>query len=503
MRPLPEHAWALLAVTASLAAAAHVWTGLDELLAPTPSEARAVSTLESFAAEIAPAFDFALDELPQWSVDPVLVDAARVYPGTLQYCDTGEFGFWEDAAASKGRIWFDHANDPARALPEGFFEQPPFLHLSGRSYVGLALERFPKRFDASWVARHRRFLHVLELPLATSVGLELSPPESVVAMLERRDLDALLGGEDVVLLPSWVLVRSTSGASRRYAAHHRDAWDGFVAAQAFSTERYREGAACAARTGAVCWRRDTSEAARDLRFAGLLAAFALLGVVAWSLTRRDRLRRSEERGRRFILQTLTHELRTPAASLALSLETLRRRFDDLPEEAQGAFLRMCEDSQRLRRITDASTQYLRGDGHGLELRSVELPSVQDFIADVVDGYDLPIDLRGPSRAIAVRADPYWLGVCLSNLLDNAVRHGAAPITVVCDCVDDELTIAVEDAGGAAMDVERMLAPFSKRSDSPGLGLGLSVVAQVVEQMGGELRVDREPTRFALHLRGMV
>ena len=504
MRPFPEHALAALAVIATAAAVYSAREGLTDLIGPTPSADRAAATLEALAREKAPTFDFALDELPQWQVDPVLVDAARAYPGTLQYCDAGSFSEWEDVSATKGRIWFEFSNNPQRGLPRDFFEQPPFLHLSGRSYVGLALERYPKRFDRDWLKRHKSRLHISELALATSLGLTLQRDEALVAMLDPKDLASMLRGDEVVLLPSWALVRSTSGregASARYAAYSRPVWDDFAIARAFSTSRFREGAACIARTGTVCWQPDTSRAAREVRTAGLLGVLALLVFAAAGLSRRERLRRGEDRARRFILQTLTHELRTPAASLGLSLETLRRQFDDLPEEAQGAFLRMCEDMRRLRRITEASTQYLRGDGsgRGLEFRVVDIPSVQDFVRSLIEGYDVAIELRAPSAPIAVRADPYWLGVCLTNLLDNAVRHGREPISVVCACRDDDLTLAVEDGGGPSMAPSQMLAPFSKSERSVGLGLGLSVVAQVVEQMGGELRIGQDPTRFAMYL----
>ncbi|WP_438877023.1 histidine kinase dimerization/phospho-acceptor domain-containing protein, partial [Bacillus cereus group sp. Bce021] len=72
-------------------------------------------------------------------------------------------------------------------------------------------------------------------------------------------------------------------------------------------------------------------------------------VISWSIYRWNS-KRQEMKSRMLILQILTHELRTPIASLSLTVEGFRREFEHLPETVYDEFRRLCEDSRRLRQL---------------------------------------------------------------------------------------------------------------------------------------------------------
>jgi signal transduction histidine kinase len=257
------------------------------------------------------------------------------------------------------------------------------------------------------------------------------------------------------------------------------------------------GDACVARTDSVCWQQDVDGAESRVRSSLALALVSIVSLVALLSLRRSRTLRDENETRRFILQTLTHELRTPVASLRVSLEALRGGFDQLPEDAQGAFLRMCEDLQRLRRLTDASTQYLRAkDSRTEAFEPTEVHSLHDLIEGVLETHPQPIALEGDAR---LRCDPYWVAVCADNLVRNAASPARPPVSVSCVGRDDGASIVVADGGEMKLSPEAMRQPFTKGEGSAGLGLGLSVVSRLVEEMGGRLEIAREPSRVALHL----
>lgn len=460
-----------------------------------------------FARDRAPAQVFALSDLPQWQTDPILVDTVGSYPDSRQFC--GVEGA-EETLAAKGRTWFEHAMcGGIEALPEGFFESPPYLHLSGRSYVVMALTADPDRYGrVDWLSAHKPYLHVSELADVARLGVRLDPAEALAARLGTDGLRAVALGQSPVIAGERFLVAmhaAGSPGSTTYGVYPLAAWRRFLEGTRWSSAPSRPGDRCVEVVGAVCFQKAPAGLGHWAgRAMGLGAASLVLLALAAVRSGIARLqaRRREKEARLFMLQTLSHEIRTPLTTLALSLEPLRRRFDDLPEDAQPAFLRLCDGVQRLQRVVAASTQYLRGQvgDREIALEVVDVPSADDLVRSVLDGYERPIELRPLGVATAVRLDPYWVGVCLKNLVDNAVLHGAAPIVVSLARSGRSLVVTVQDAGaGPSLDLDQMTAPFSRSSASPGLGFGLAVVRRLVTAMEGELTLSLRPTRFSISL----
>ena len=107
------------------------------------------------------------------------------------------------------------------------------------------------------------------------------------------------------------------------------------------------------------------------------------------------------------------------------------------------------------------------------------------------------------------ADPAVFARILSNLVSNALRHGAAPVQLTAKLgeADGELELVVEDAGeGVPEDVRaRVFEEFSRSARSvgmPGSGLGLAIARSYAHAHGGELLLDQNGTggaRFRLVL----
>ena len=115
-----------------------------------------------------------------------------------------------------------------------------------------------------------------------------------------------------------------------------------------------------------------------------------------------------------------------------------------------------------------------------------------------------IELDVPNEVI-VHADAGRLAQALDNLLDNAIRHGAPPITLVGAAVQDEVLIRVTDAGPGvpAELVPRLFERFAIAGPSGGTGLGLYLVREIARGHGGEAEYHPsgpgQPTEFEIRI----
>ena len=95
----------------------------------------------------------------------------------------------------------------------------------------------------------------------------------------------------------------------------------------------------------------------------------------------------------------------------------------------------------------------------------------------------------------MRVNRRWVELAVSNLVGNALRHGAAPVTVCAEVADGTLEVVVRDAGPGFPDdfAAHAFDRFSRAEHSrstPGSGLGLSLVQAVARAHGGEARIER-------------
>ena len=199
--------------------------------------------------------------------------------------------------------------------------------------------------------------------------------------------------------------------------------------------------------------------------------------------------------------SVTHELKSPIASLKLCLQTLDRR--QLNPEEQASFHRcMLEDVARLdaliNDILDAGQLDKRTLGGQYE--TLDLKQLLASCAYVVEQrYRIPegtIAVEAPNRKF--RAPRALFEMIVRNLLDNAVKYGGTPTEVAVEATpapDRTLTIRVTDNGpGIAPKLRRKIfgrfvrlgVELERRTK--GTGLGLYIVRSAAKQLGGNVRV---------------
>ena len=193
----------------------------------------------------------------------------------------------------------------------------------------------------------------------------------------------------------------------------------------------------------------------------------------------DGLDRSREAERRFVADA-SHELRTPLTALRGNIAHLARHgaTPDLVDDLQG-------DVERLARLADDLLALSREEASALpgdEVRLDELAAAAG--ADDVSG-----------EPVAVIGDRAALERALSNLVENARRHGSGRVSISTENGDGTARIVVADEGPGvpAPECERVFDRFHGRDS----GLGLAIVRATAERHGGRAFV--EGARFTIEL----
>jgi signal transduction histidine kinase len=224
-----------------------------------------------------------------------------------------------------------------------------------------------------------------------------------------------------------------------------------------------------------------------------------VGEVAYALeTMRSRLH-AEERGRQAFLATASHELRTPLASLRGTVELLEEELARGAPDLGGVRRRAAAARRQTDRLTSLAEDLLdlgRLDGNApLATEPVELRELAGTLAAEVgadaDAAGVVVDLDAPA-AVWAEGDPRATARVLRALLDNALRHGAPPgsvVTIAVDTVGNRARLHVSDTGAGVPEAERerIFGRFERGERAgAGFGLGLAIARGLARQMGGDV-----------------
>jgi two-component system, sensor histidine kinase len=225
------------------------------------------------------------------------------------------------------------------------------------------------------------------------------------------------------------------------------------------------------------------------------------------LRQMEQLAEVDRRKDRF-LALLSHELRNPLAPIMAGLELLRGTFDQVPgidEDARRTRDIMEKQARHLGRLVDDLLDLSRINSGKIELRR-EAITLQDLLQQALDTSRPILDERRHKLQINIpneSADPLWvhgdpvrLLQVLSNLLNNAARYTPEQGKIRVDVTrgtDGFATIKVADNGrGIAPEfLSKVFDAFTQEDQrtGAGLGVGLSVVRQLVSMHDGEVHAD--------------
>jgi two-component system OmpR family sensor kinase len=207
----------------------------------------------------------------------------------------------------------------------------------------------------------------------------------------------------------------------------------------------------------------------------------------------DRNQAAFARERRFLADA-SHELRTPIAVLKTELE-VALTGDNSKHELHAALESANSEADRVSHLARDLLTLAQADDGELPVEQAEL-RVSDAFERVTQRFEQRARAEGRAllasvpEEMTVYADPVRLEQALSNLVDNALRHGAGTVTLFAERHDGFVELHVEDDGpGFSEDFllvafERFSRPDPGRT-LEGTGLGLSIVRSIARAHGGE------------------
>ena len=251
------------------------------------------------------------------------------------------------------------------------------------------------------------------------------------------------------------------------------------------------------------------------------------GVLEQAAIAMDRARLTRENARTAALEeserlnsalfaSLSHDLKTPLATISGATTSLRELGDKMdPATRRDLLLSIEEEALRLSRFVANLFDMTRIEAGTLKPRKESIDVAEVVNATVERAKRLhprsEFEVSLASDLPAARGDTTLVGQALFNLLDNACKYaGDAPITVFARGEDSQVMIAVTDQGKGIPegDLERIFDKFYRRTKgdgrSAGTGLGLSIARGFVTAMGGSLKAEspairKRGTRFTIRL----
>ncbi|WP_291841731.1 PAS domain-containing protein [Maricaulis sp.] len=234
-----------------------------------------------------------------------------------------------------------------------------------------------------------------------------------------------------------------------------------------------------------------------------LRSYAVLTDVSELRAANEQLERTNRELDRFAT-VASHDLQEPLRKVAAFSSLVKRRYSDkLDEDGARSLDFLADAAQRMQRLIHDLLSYSKLASQPINLGDVDTAALA---AEVIDQLETTIGENNAKiltrNLPVILSDRILLTQILQNLIANAVKYrGEADPEVTLDAVETESgwTFTVAD-NGIGLDMrfaEKIFAPFQRlhtREEYAGTGIGLAVVRQAVERLGGTIRVESEPDR---------
>ena len=415
---------------------------------------------------------------------------------------------------SKEYVWYQIKCNKRFKLPSWFIERPPFVDDKGTSYafhVHELLRRSDYQALEKWVMDNIEYFHIKELSALQDTYGPLGGIYGILAGLEEKSLTSLLNRQGTILTNKFLLARIKYPSDfpiLEYRFYLREELENFLKQTPYGISSRVNKQSCLFLDGPICWHYSARHLFNMVStntivsFLGVIFIFMLIMWLLFSKIKQDKL---EDMKRKMALQVLSHEFRTPVASLLLIVEKLSKKSQDFDEHTQEDFLRLSSEVYRLQRLTEKSKHYLQSQ-RGKKLVSLnfeEINYLEDITEDILialeNTYDIEIKRVFNNLQNSCIIDTYWYQIILKNLVENAHVHGSGSVTVVLNIEDDYLVLKVSDQGSLSRSLNDLTTEFSKGNKSSGSGLGLSIIYKVIKDWNGKLDLVKTPTTFIVKL----
>ena len=207
------------------------------------------------------------------------------------------------------------------------------------------------------------------------------------------------------------------------------------------------------------------------------------------------------------LGMVSHELRTPIATMDMNVQMLERsRETSLPEYQWRRIERLRRATRQIGSLIESLLEYTRVESGKIHVHMEELDAlgiVREVVAAHADhaGDDVTLELDAPAEPLpTLVSDGRLLRVVLSNLVSNALKfttRGSVRITLAAQAASHVFEVHDTGPGFEDADIARIFLPFEQlaplqRKSVPGVGLGLTLVDQIVSALGGMVEIASRP-----------
>jgi signal transduction histidine kinase len=211
------------------------------------------------------------------------------------------------------------------------------------------------------------------------------------------------------------------------------------------------------------------------------------------------------------LDVIAHELRTPLTSIKTYVDLLKKeKLGELSEVQKEKLGIMAQNVDRLTMLINDMLEIPSIDVRELELRKETFTArelvmdVMEDCRDIADEKRQTLSIEMPDT-LTLHGDKNLLGKAIKNILVNAIRYtprgGTVSIAGRREGEQSHLVIADTGPGIPEDDIDRVFDPFYTGGEGGGMGLGLSIVKNIVDAHGGEVWAESDPGEgAAFHIR---
>ena len=243
---------------------------------------------------------------------------------------------------------------------------------------------------------------------------------------------------------------------------------------------------------------------QTLEAIGSLIAIAVERARAVEELTRTEASRESERLRSALLDSVTHEFRTPLTAIKASVTTLQSSGGLTDPDRRDLLMVIEEESDRLNRLIGEAVTMAQLDAREFKLNMERHHIREPIEAAMAETRSVlsshPVEMHLSEKLPAAIMDVGWITKVLQHLLENAAKYSPSdsPIFISSEAKNGRLITSVADHGSGIDDLERSLIfdkfyrGQSQRYRVQGTGMGLAIVKAIVEAHGGQIQVISQP-----------
>jgi two-component system sensor histidine kinase KdpD len=243
-------------------------------------------------------------------------------------------------------------------------------------------------------------------------------------------------------------------------------------------------------------------------------AFLIVGLIVSTLTSKVRaqiIQRQTEKLHSALLNSISHDLKTPLVSITGTLSALLDSRSKLDAQQRNELLETArEESERLNRIVNNLLDMTRTESGVLRI-SKKSCDLRDFVGTCLEQLKDKIGSRSikiniPKDIPEVAVDFQYMLKAFLNVIDNALKYSpdGSPVEIEASCIGNKIRVSVRDYGYGIpkKDLGRIFDKFYRVLNTQnvlGTGLGLSISRNIIEAHAGHISAESIPGKGAMFI----